>query len=408
MKSDNAKRQNQGNMDSLPLIQLYIYLNDGCTLACRHCWGLTPPAPDGRGRQILATEKIIAAIREGLPLGLQSVRLTGGEPFYHPDFDHLLDRLESLELKVTIETSGAGLTVQRAARLARLPQCHVMVRLNGSNAATHESVGSTPVSRMPGSFETAACAVKMLAQAGLPPHISFPILRQNAGQIPDVIRLAEELGAEAVSFLIVHPELLPQAPIEAVTGHHNGQPHKNGSNGHAKASSDLCGCLAARPPDTLTVEELIALGRRIEREMAHTTPLHLLFDQPPAFRGLQPMARIEEQEYCSILNTLSLLSTGEYGLCGMSANHPELVFGQVGDSLERIWREYPLLQTLRAGMPNRLEGICGHCIMKNSCMGHCPAESYLRTGSFWNPYWFCEFAEHAGLFPIGRMIENHW
>jgi len=33
----------------------------------------------------------------------------------------------------------------------------------------------------------------------------------------------------------------------------------------------------------------------------------------------------------------------------------------------------------------------------------CIAQNYYSKGSLWAPYWFCEQAEAAGLFPASRL-----
>jgi len=57
---------------------------------------------------------------------------------------------------------------------------------------------------------------------------------------------------------------------------------------------------------------------------------------------------------------------------------------------------------LREGLPHRLTGICSRCIMRARCIGSCIAQNYYRDGSLWAPYWFCELADEAGLFPASR------
>ena len=83
---------------------------------------------------------------------------------------------------------------------------------------------------------------------------------------------------------------------------------------------------------------------------------------------------------------------------------PELVFGEVGKAnLEEVWRENVILKALREGLPGRLEGICSRCLMKRRCLGSCIAQNFYSKGRLWAPYWFCEQAEEAGLFPPSRL-----
>ena len=53
-------------------------------------------------------------------------------------------------------------------------------------------------------------------------------------------------------------------------------------------------------------------------------------------------------------------------------------------------------------MPARLGGVCGDCLLSRACLGACVAQNYYRTRDLYAPFWFCEDAERAGLFPQTR------
>lgn len=362
----------------IPLTQLNIFLSNGCSLSCRQC-SLQLPARNDPGKQYLPAVFLMQAVREAQVLGLESVLLTGCDPFLHAQFTMILEWLERLNLKsIQIESSGQGLTQERAARLAQSGRINISICLDGSDAATHDAIHQAP-----GQFEAAANALRLLAQAGLQPQVVFTVIRRNAGQVTALVRLAEELGAASVRFNIMRPSTCQ------VTA-------------RSRAAQ-------ATPSESLEVAELIALGRRVERELACCTPLRLTFDHPPAFRGLQPSGYIDGLGRCGILNSISVLNNGKYALCGAGQLSNNLILGSVGaDPLDRIWFNHTILESLRDGMPDRLKGICERCILKTACLGNCAAENYETTGSFWGPYWFCDAADRAGLFPAGRLVENNW
>lgn len=360
------------------LRRLHLSLFEGCDLACRGC--LAQPLENrSEGGPNLRADLAMQAVAEARPLGLDSVHLIGSETLLHPELDALLDGLEHEKLSLVIETSGEGVTTDLALRLARIPHCTVAIGLDGALSETHDAIHNQP-----GAFQTAAEAASLLAGNGVSLHLVYTVLRANAAQLPPFIRLAEGLGAEAVRFgmAIPGPRFTPSGGKIVTAGLSKWQRH-------------------------LRVEELIALGRRVERQMAPNTRLQLLYDQPPAFRGLHPQSRYEDWARCGALNVLGVLPTGQYTLCGAGQHMPELVLGEIGqDALADVWECHPALRRLREGMPGRLEGVCGHCVMRSSCMGNCVAENYMRTGSFFGPYWFCEAAERAGLFPAGRLEET--
>jgi len=356
-------------MEAFPLHTLYFYLTEGCNLACRHCW-MTPKFDADATRQpVLPVELFEAILAEAKLLGLTGVKLTGGEPLLHPQIARLLDIVRREELTLTIETNGVLCTPALAAAIARARQPFVSVSLDGADAAAHDWVRGVA-----GSFAAATRAVRTLADAGLEPQVICSVMRHNAGQVEAMVRLAETLGAGSVKFNVIQPT----------------------ARGEKLRAAE----------ETLTIAELIALGRRVDRELAPTTRLRLFFDYPPAFRPLSRLASGDACGRCGILGILGVLATGRYALCGIGENVPELVFGVAGrDRLEAVWRESATLQALRGGLPDRLEGVCGRCLMKKMCLGSCIAQNYYRSRKLWEPFWFCEEADQAGLFPTSRSSE---
>lgn len=350
-----------------PLRQLYFYLTEGCNLACRHCWLAPKYDPDGSRHAMLPVELFETAVREAKPLGLTGLKLTGGEPLLHPEFTRLLEIVRREELKLTVETNGLVCTPAIAAEIAKSAQPFVSVSIDGVDAATHDWVRGVA-----GSFEAACQAVRNLVAAGIRPQMIFSLMRGNVDQVDAVVRLAERLGASSLKFNVIQPTARGEKLHEAM--------------------------------GTLSVSELIAMGRRVDRELAATTRVRLVFDYPLAFRPLSRMAMTDGCGVCGIFRILGVIPSGHYALCGIGEQVPDMVFGTVGkDPLERVWNDNPMLNAIRSGLPRNLTGVCRTCLMKSRCLGSCIAQNYYRTGSLWAPFWFCEQAEAEGLFPASRV-----
>jgi len=350
-----------------PLNQLYFYLTEGCNLACRHCW--LAPKYDAEGTQYptLEVELFETAIREAKPLGLGSVKLTGGEPLLHPHFVELLEIVRREELGLTIETNGMLCTPEMAAEIARSPQRSVAVSIDGVDAATHEWVRGVA-----GSFEMAKRAVRNLVAADTPPQIIMTLMRGNVDQVEAMIDMAKELGASSLKFNVLQPTARGEKLHEA--------------------------------DDALTVAEVINLNRRVDKELSPARDLRIVFDVPLAFRPLSSIASPDGCGVCGILGILGVIAGGQYALCGIGEHVPELVFGTVGDdSLDHLWREDPILNELRQGLPDQITGVCARCLMKHICLGSCIAQNYYSNGSLWAPFWFCEQALAQDLFPQSRL-----
>lgn len=349
---------------------LYFYLTEGCNLACRHCW--MGPRFDAVGDRYptLPVDVFETAIREAKPLGLTGVKLTGGEPLLHPQFKSLLEIVRREDLRLTIETNGLLCTPEIAAEIAKSSHRFVSVSIDGANVETHEWVRGVP-----GSFEAACQAVRNLAAVGIKPQVIFTVMRKNVSQVDAMVRMVEELGASSLKFNVV-------------------QPTARGENLHEKQ-------------ETLSIGELITLGRYVEKELASSTKLKLVFHYPPAFKALRNVASGEGCGTCGIFGIMGVIASGHYALCGIGEQVPELIFGVVGkDKLKKIWQTNAILKALREGLPEKLEGICGRCLMKDRCLGSCVAQNYYSKHSLWAPYWFCEKAEEAGFFPVSRLISG--
>ncbi len=97
------------------------------------------------------------------------------------------------------------------------------------------------VCRVP--LKRACRAVRILSEAGLRPQVIFSVMRHNAAQVESMPKLAEELGAASLKYNII-------------------QPTARGEKLH-------------ETQETLSVQELIRLGRKMEMELAPATPVKL-------------------------------------------------------------------------------------------------------------------------------------
>ncbi len=352
-----------------PLVYIYFYLTGGCNLCCRHCWISPKYQPQGTTYPSLDFDLFRSIVEEGKALGLEAVKLTGGEPLIHPDIHRILDYIGGEELRLTIETNGTLVTPELAAKIKQCKRPSISVSLDGANAETHEYVRGVD-----GCFEASLQGIRNLSKEGLKPQIIMSIMNRNKDQMEEMLRLAESLGAGSVKFNVV-------------------QPTERGMKLHEAG-------------DTVNIEELIELGRWVEMELTEKTSLPLFFSHPHAFRPLSRMLGDDRRSsgVCGILEKIGVLSDGSYALCGIGESVGDLTFGHSAkDSLKDVWENAEVLKQIREGLPENLEGICGDCLMKTVCMGNCIAQNYYQTKNLWSPFWYCEEARKKGLFPERRL-----
>jgi SynChlorMet cassette radical SAM/SPASM protein ScmF len=351
-----------------PLTQLYVYLTEGCNLACRHCWLAPKLDPDASRYPVLAVELFDSAVRQAAPLGLERVKLTGGEPLLHPAIKRLIGIVRDNGLALTIETNGMLMDRGVAEEIARCERRSVAVSLDGVDAVTHDAIRGVS-----GAHEGAIAAIRHLVDTGTRPQIIMSVMRSNAEQVEAMAELGASLGVNSVKYNVVQPTERGRAVHDSNAG--------------------------------LTVEEYITLGRKVDSELVGKARVELFFDYPQAFRPMSRIASGAGCTRCSIKSVLGLLANGRYALCGIGEHVEALVFGAVlEDSLADVWREHPVLMSIRDGLPGRLGGVCSRCVMKESCLGSCVAQNFYRAQSLWAPFWFCEEAEARGLFPSSRSV----
>lgn len=358
---------------NVALRSLYFYLTKGCNLKCRHCWIAPTYKSVGDVLTSLPVEVFKSIISQALPLGLTSVKLTGGEPFLHPDIWSILDFIRDTGLSLNIETNGVLCSPDLAeqVRSSSTKVC-VSVSIDGSDAQTHDWMRGVP-----GSFEKAIAGLSNLVRTGVSTQVIMSVAKCNKDQITDVVNLADRIGVGSV-------KLNPVQPTARGAAMHDAE-------------------------ETLTVQELVAIGEHIDNTLSLSTRLKLIYTRPLAFSPLASILGSGDNGcgVCSILNILGVLADGSYALCGIGETVPELVLGHAEkDLLENIWQNSELLADLRHGLPGKLKGICRDCLLNGMCKGSCIAQNYYTTKDLWSSFWFCEQAYKAGLFPEGRLYRR--
>ena len=178
-----------------PLTSLYMYIAGSCNLACRHCWITPTYRPDGSDGQFIKLEYVEKAIREAKPLGLRSVKLTGGEPLLHPQFREIARLIHDAGLDIVIESNGTLIDDELARFLRDRRVCFVSVSIDGATAETHDALRSVP-----GSHQRALAGIRALVGVGFRPQLICTLHRGNVSEMKETVALAERLGCGSVKF----------------------------------------------------------------------------------------------------------------------------------------------------------------------------------------------------------------
>ncbi len=339
-----------------PLREIYLYLTYRCNLSCAHCW--IPP----EGNQEEIDQKIlISEIEKALPLGLRSVKITGGEPFCEPTLIKLIEEIRALGLGVRLETNGTMINKGITSDLYRLGVYSVSISLDGANPATHDGFRGRE-----GSFQGTLAGIRLLVEQGIPVSLVCALHRGNMGEIEDIISLSQSLGVEILKFTPVLPM---------------------GRGKELKEENQL-----------LSAGEILSLFQRYAKYAG------VFWHIPFAFWPVDSL-RTRGNQRCLIHHILGILPDSRVSICGIGSGIKELVMGKIGEiSIKDIWHDSPLLKEMRESIPGKLEGVCGKCIFKSFCLGFCRAEAFLRTERLTAPFWLCEQAYREGIFPLTRLV----
>jgi GTP 3',8-cyclase len=141
---------------------LRISVTDRCNFRCVYC--MPREVFDSNYRflpheAILSFEEIARLARVFVGLGVNKLRLTGGEPLVRRKLDRLVAMLAELEVEVTLTTNGS-LLAKQAAALKKAGLDRVTVSLDSLDDATFRRMNDAdfPVAKVIDGIETAAAA----------------------------------------------------------------------------------------------------------------------------------------------------------------------------------------------------------------------------------------------------------
>ena len=357
----------------------YLYLTNGCNLACRHCW-ITPTLVDGGPSPGPATGLspgacldlglLRDAVAEAKPLGLSSAKLTGGEPTLHPQFAEVVALLTAEGLQLNMETNGTLIDASLARTLKEETNLgFVSVSLDGACADTHDRFRGRP-----GAFEAALRGLGHLVDAGFEPQVIMSPHHGNVGEVDAVVQLAVERGAGSVKFNPV------TRSGRGIAMHERGE--------------------------ALDYDEVMALARYVRGRLQERTSIPLRISTPPALSTVGELLRDKDLgSSCNVRHVLGLLGSGEMALCGIGRNVPALCFGRLGrDSVREVWLSHPALLQLRRDLDDvgAFPGVCATCVHAAQCLTGCVAQNHLDSGHLVWPAALCAEAERRGAFPASR------
>jgi cyclic pyranopterin phosphate synthase len=175
------------------ITDLRVSITDRCNYKCVYC----RTGSEGAQFAELAMQDYLRMIRVFVNLGIEKIRLTGGEPLLRKDIVSLVARLAELRTNSTAEpldlaiTTNGHLLAQMASPLAQAGLSRITVSMDAVDSATFARI-----TRVPGSFEKVLAGVRAAQRAGLGPvKVNCVLLRGfNDDQIIPFARFSRDEG----------------------------------------------------------------------------------------------------------------------------------------------------------------------------------------------------------------------
>ena len=168
-----------------------------CNLACAHCYMSAHAGADTRGELTTAEcRRVIDEIAEVNPNVF--LILTGGEPFLRKDLFEVAGAAAERGFTTVLGTNGVLLREAEARRMREHRVLGASISLDSTDRAKHDAFR-----RLPGAWDGAVRATRVLADAGLDFSLHMSVTDWNVAEVPAMIDLARALGARVLNFFFL-------------------------------------------------------------------------------------------------------------------------------------------------------------------------------------------------------------
>lgn len=157
-----------------------------CPLHCPYC---SNPLQQGQGSELSTTEWQ-SVLEQAAALGVLQVGFSGGEPLARKDLAALIASARAAGLFTNVLTSGLGLTEARLEELRGHGLDSIQLSFQADEPSLADSIAG--VSAHARKLE----ATHLIRNAGLLLSLNVVLHRQNLDRLPEIIALAEALGAQ--------------------------------------------------------------------------------------------------------------------------------------------------------------------------------------------------------------------
>ncbi len=353
-------------------------ITKACNLHCRHCY-------ESAGRcapKELSTKEALDAVDKMADAGVAYIAISGGEPLMRKDLFRIASRIREKEMGFSVATNGTLLTKENARELKECGCISVQVSLDGAVPKTHNWF------RGADAFERTIEGIKNATSEGIIVNISTTVTRHNLCEVPDIISLAEKLGAG-----FMHYNFIP-------TG----------------KGKDIAGLDLSPVEREALLKSMAEETRKRKITLLSTAPQYgrVCAENEAAMLA---MSHFDPSDLRVIGNSLRFLAdfVGGCGTgrlyCALEPNGDitpcvfiPIKIGNIrNNGLLDIWHNSKVLKKIRSRAEFR--GNCGICKYRNMC-GGCRARAYAYFGDIQGFDPGCVHNEKYNLWPKQNLIKQ--
>ncbi len=169
----------------------------GCNLSCIHCRRMT--VADQLVPQDLTTQESFTLVDQIAAFARPILVLSGGEPLFRPDIYDIAAHATGRGLIVALATNATLIDAEVARRIKESGVRRVSVSFDGADAATHD------IFRGKGAFDRTLGGIEHLRSVGVPFQINTTVARHNVHQMPATLKMAKDLGSQALHLFLLVP-----------------------------------------------------------------------------------------------------------------------------------------------------------------------------------------------------------
>ena len=383
-------RQPVYDLNERPFIVVWE-TTQACDLACRHCrMGVN----DAHDPQILTFEEGCRLMDQVLEFGKPRpiFIMTGGDPFKREDLFDLMSYGAERGILMAVSPSGTPLLNEENIRRMKDAGARAMsLSIDGSDAAIHDDFR-----RVPGVFDRTVAGWKIAREVGIKVQINTTVTRYNLFDLPNIFRLAYEIGAMTWSLFFLVPtgralseDEIPPEDYEAVMNFlYDASKFISAKTVEGHHYKRIVVQRAALEAQGIPPEQHMHLNETYYRLREHLDQIVREEHLPP------PLERIRRAPmHINSGNGFVFVSQrGDVYPCGYLPIHVGNVRQQ---PLPDIYRNNPVMRSLRDR--SQLTGRCGVCEFYSLCSGS-RSRAYAMTGDVLSEEQFC--ISQPGSFPF--------